>query len=294
MKIAFLGLGIMGSRMAANLAASGFELSVWNRTAARAVQFAESHAGVEVAASPQAAATGVEVVLSMVVDGPQVEAILLGEEGAAGGAGPGTIFVDCSTIGPEEARRIGGELQERSLTLLDAPVTGSSPRAQDGTLTIMVGGPEDAFGRVRPVLEAMGELIVHAGPLGQGQLVKVINNAVAASNAAVLGEALLVAKGAGADLDALIQVMAAGSGGSAMLNLKAEPMRRHDYSTLFKTDHMLKDVRLCLEAAQESGVRFPSAEATERILAEASALGHGDDDFAALIEPLERATKTLL
>lgn len=217
MRVAFLGLGIMGSRMAANLAEREFELIVWNRTAARAEEFAAAHADVEVAASPQAAAADVEVVVSMVVDGPQVEAILLGSEGAAAGAVPGTLFVDCSTIGATEARRIGAALDERSLTLLDAPVTGSSPRAQDGTLTIMVGGPDEAFERVRPVLEAMGSLIVHAGPLGQGQLVKVINNAVAATNAAVLGEALLMAQGAGADLDPLLRVMAAGSGGSAML-----------------------------------------------------------------------------
>ncbi len=290
MRVAFLGLGIMGSRMAANLVAGGFELVVWNRTAARAEEFAASHAGVEVAASPQAAATGVDVVVSMVVDGPQVEAILLGEDGAAAGAAPDTLFVDCSTIGPDDARRIGARLEERSLTLLDAPVTGSSPRAQDGTLTIMVGGPQQAFQQVRPVLEAMGSLIVHAGELGQGQLVKVINNAVAASNAAVLGEALLVAQGAGANLDALLQVMGAGSGGSAMLNLKADPMRRHDYSTLFKLDHMLKDVRLCLDAALEAGVPFELAQRTEEILATAAAEGHGEEDFAALIEALEHET----
>ena len=307
-RVAFLGLGIMGSRMAAVLARKGFELTVWNRTAARAEEFAASHAGVEVAASPQAAATDVDVVVSMVVDGPQVEEILLGEDGAAAGAGPGTIFLDCSTIGPEEARRIGSILQERSMTLLDAPVTGSSPRAEDGTLTIMVGGPEEGYQRALPVLEAMGRLIVHAGALGQGQLVKVINNTVAASNATVLGEALLMAKRAGADLDALISVMAAGSGASAMLELKAGPMREHDYTSLmragrdgreevrafFKTDHMLKDVRLCLQAAREAGIQFPAGESTEQVLSAASQLGHGEHDFAALIAALEETTGTQL
>lgn len=294
MRVAFLGLGIMGSRMAANLAGAGFGLTVWNRSAVRAEEFAASHAGVEVAASPQAAATDVEVVVSMVVDGPQVEAILLGDDGAAAGARPGTLFLDCSTIGPENARRIGAALEERSLTLLDAPVTGSSPRAEAGTLTIMVGGPEDGFERARPVLEAMGSLIVYAGELGQGQLVKVINNAVAVSNAAVLAESLLVAKRAGADLDALVQVMAAGSGGSVMLDLKAEPMRRHDFTTLFKLDHMLKDVRLCLEAAEAAGIGFDFAQRSEQILARAAADGHGEEDFAALIEVLEDATETHL
>ena len=130
---------------------------------------------------------------------------------------------------------------------MDAPVTGSSPKAEDGTLTIMAGGSPAAFERARPLFEAMGELIVHVGEVGQGQLVKVINNAVAAANTAVVAEALLAGKLAGADLDALVTVMRAGSGASAMLELKAGPMRAHDWSTLFKLEHMLKDLRLCLK-----------------------------------------------
>jgi 3-hydroxyisobutyrate dehydrogenase-like beta-hydroxyacid dehydrogenase len=169
----------------------------------------------------------------------------------------------------------------------------------------MAGGSEEAFARARPILEAMGELIVHAGPLGHGQLVKVINNAVAATNAAVVGEALLVAARAGVDLDALIEVMAAGSGGSTMLTLKAPPMRQHDYTTLFKVErsssgeevetvrpffkleHMLKDVRLCLEAGQAAGVPFQFAALTREILTAAIGRGLADADFSALIEVLE-------
>jgi 3-hydroxyisobutyrate dehydrogenase-like beta-hydroxyacid dehydrogenase len=288
MRVGFLGLGIMGSRMAANLAVQGFELTVWNRTAARAQEFAGAHPATEVAASPKAAAAGCEVVISMVVDGPQVEALLLGPDGAAAGAAAGTLFVDCSTIGASTARTLAAELGGRGHAFLDAPVTGSSPRAQDGTLTIMVGGERGDYERALPVLQAMGRLIVHAGPVGQGQLVKVINNAVAAANAAVVGQALLVASAAGADLDALVEVMGAGSGGSAMLELKAGPMRAHDYTTLFKLDHMLKDVRLCLDAAAEAGVPFASAQAAEQLLAAASELGYGESDFAAVLAALER------
>jgi len=295
MTVAFLGLGIMGSRMAANLAGKGFELTVWNRTAATAEAFAAEHDGVAVAASPQAAATGANLVFSMVVDGPQVEAVLLGQDGAAAGADTGTLFVDCSTIGVLAAQHLAAQLEQIGMRFLDAPVTGSSPRAQDGTLTFMVGGSDEDFERARPALEAMGSLIVHAGPVGHGQLIKVINNAVAAINAATVGQALLVGSAAGADLDALVKVMSAGSGGSAMLDLKAEPMRRHDYSTLFKLDHMLKDVRLCLEAAkEEAGVPFPAAAEVERVLREASDLGYGDQDFAALIEALEQTLQTRL
>ena len=287
-RVAFLGLGIMGSRMAANLVSAGYELTVWNRTAATAEKFVAEH-GATAATTPSAAAEGASIVFTMVVDGPQVESVLLGENGAADGAGDGTVFVDCSTIGPTASREIAERLRERGsgLALIDAPVTGSSPKAQDGTLTIMVGATDEQFVRVRPALEAMGELIVHAGPPGQGQMVKLINNAVAASNAAVVGQALLVGAGAGVDLDALVQVMGAGAGASAMLDLKAGPMRRHDYSTLFKLEHMLKDVRLCLEEGQALGVPFPSAAFAREILTAGMGLGHGDDDFAAVIEPLQ-------
>ena len=294
MKIAFLGLGIMGSRMAANLDKAGFELTVWNRTASTAEAFAAAHPTVSVAASPKAAAADADIVVTMVVDGPQVETILLGADGAATGARSGTLFVDCSTIGVAEALRIGGRLGELGMSLLDAPVTGSSPRAEDGTLTIMAGGSEADFARALPVLEAMGGLIVHCGALGQGQLVKVINNAVAAINAAVVGQALLTGSQAGVDLDALTQVMSAGSGASAMLSLKAGPMREHDYTTLFKLDHMLKDVRLCLEAARDSGADFPFAAETEQILNEASEMGYGEDDFGALIEAIQKSLRIRL
>jgi 3-hydroxyisobutyrate dehydrogenase-like beta-hydroxyacid dehydrogenase len=311
MRVAFLGLGIMGSRMAANLARAGHDLTVWNRTAATAQAFAAEH-GATAAATPIAAVAAADVAFTMVVDGAQVRQVLLGDEGAAQGAAPGTLFVDCSTIGPVHAQAIGAELAQRGLTLLDAPVTGSSPKAEDGTLTIMVGGEAQDYERIRPLLEAMGSLIVHAGPLGHGQVVKLINNAVAATNAAAVGQALLVGRRSGVDLDALTAVMAAGSGGSAMLDLKAGPMRNHDYSTLFtversssgeeirtekaffKLDHMLKDVRLCLEQARAAGVPFDFAQATEAVLTQASALGHGNHDFAALINALEDEAGTTL
>jgi 3-hydroxyisobutyrate dehydrogenase len=289
MRVAFLGLGIMGSRMAANLARSGVELTVWNRTASVAAEFCAEHRDARQASSPAEAARDSEIVITMVVDGPQVEHVLLGPEGAATAARPGTLCVDCSTIGPSATRTIGEQLSERGLELMDAPVTGSAPRAEDGTLTIMVGASDEAFERARPVLEAMGKLIVHAGPLGHGQLVKVISNSVSATNAAVVGEALLVAARTGASLDALVQVMGAGSAGSTMLELKAGPMRSHDFTPLFKLEHMLKDVRLCLEEGQAAGAPFSYAAQTREILSAAMGRGLGDQDFAALIEVLEGA-----
>jgi 3-hydroxyisobutyrate dehydrogenase-like beta-hydroxyacid dehydrogenase len=283
-RVGFIGLGIMGSRMAANLARAGFELTVWNRTAATTQEWAARH-GATVAATPQALASNSDVVVTMVVDGPQVEAVLLGEEGA--GHGPGLLCVDMSTIGPAAAREIAARLEERGVLFMDAPVTGSSPKAEDGTLTIMAGGEAADFERARPLFEAMGELVVHVGPVGHGQLVKVINNAVAAANTAVVAEALLAGARAGADLDALVRVMQAGSGASAMLDLKHAPMRARNYTTLFKLEHMLKDLRLCLDEARAAGVRTEMIEATEAILAEANERALGDKDFAALLEVVE-------
>jgi 3-hydroxyisobutyrate dehydrogenase-like beta-hydroxyacid dehydrogenase len=333
LRVGFAGLGIMGWRMAANVATAGFDLTVWNRTHAKAERFAAEHRAA-VAESPAALGRSSDVVITMVVDGAQVEEVLLGDAGVASAAGAGKrsgelLCVDMSTIGRAAARRIGAALEQRGIRLVDAPVTGSSPKAEDGTLTIMAGGEEGDFTRVRPLLEAMGSLIVHVGPLGQGQMAKLINNTVAAVNTAVVGEALLLARRAGLDMDALLAVMGAGSGGSAMLDLKARPMLEHDYETLFKLEHMLKDIRLCLYEAEAVGDGMAEAEAlgrgrmeaqgvgqgmneaealgqgvkkvgmtfaeeAERVLAEADAAGFGQQDFAALIEALERRSGTRL
>jgi 3-hydroxyisobutyrate dehydrogenase-like beta-hydroxyacid dehydrogenase len=285
-RVGFVGLGIMGSRQAANLARAGHELTVYNRTRATAEAWVAEHGGT-VADTPAAVGAASDVVISMVVDGDQVREVLLGEDGVAAGAAPGTLCVDMTTIAPGQTRAIGAELAARGLGMLDAPVTGSSPKAQDGTLTIMAGGEATDFARAEPLLRIMGALVLHVGELGQGEMVKLINNSVAAANAVTVGEALLVGERTGVDLDALVQVMGAGSGGSAMLALKSGPMREHDYATLFKLEHMLKDVRLCLDEGQAAAVPFAAAARAREVLVAAMARGHGDDDFAALIEALE-------
>jgi 3-hydroxyisobutyrate dehydrogenase-like beta-hydroxyacid dehydrogenase len=285
-RVGFIGLGIMGSRQAANLARAGFELTVFNRTREKAEAWAAEHRA-HVADTPADVAAASEVVVTMVVDGAQVEHALLGPQGAASAARPGALFVDMSTIAPSDTRRIGEALAERDIAFVDAPVTGSAPKAQDGTLTIMAGGAPRDVQRAWPLFEAMGELIVHVGELGQGEMAKLINNAVAAANAATVAQALIVGAATGVDLDALVRVMAAGSGASAMLALKAEPMRRHDYTTLFKLEHMLKDVRLCLEEAQRAGAPFPAAGAARDALTAGLARGLGEADFAAIVEAFE-------
>jgi 3-hydroxyisobutyrate dehydrogenase len=285
-RVGFLGLGIMGSRMAANVARAGFPLTVWTHTPGKAARWASEH-GARAAATPAEAARDSDIVVSMVVDGDQVAAVLTGDQGVIEGAREGLLCVDMSTIAPPQTRRIGAALSARGVRMLDAPVTGSSPRAEDGTLTIMVGGEPEDFERARGLLAAMGSVIRHVGVLGQGEMLKLINNSLAAANAAAVAEALLLAAATGIDLDAFVEIASSGSGASAQLELKSPAMREHDYKTLFKTAHMLKDVRLCLDEAQSSGVPFPSASHARELLIAASGRGHDEDDYAAIIEAAE-------
>jgi len=276
----------MGSRMAASLARAGHPVTAYNRTAEKAEAWAVEYGG-RVAATPRDAADGAAAVITMVVDGAQVEEVLLGEQGAVHGAAPGTLFVDCSTIAPADVRRIGAALAERGMGFVDAPVSGSSPKAETGTLTIMAGGSDDDFAAAAPYFDAMGETILHVGPLGHGQTVKVISNAVSATNAATLAQALVVGKATGVDLEALVAVLSASSSASTMVTLKAKPMLAHDYTPLFRLEHMLKDVGICLDESEAAGAPFPSAALARELYNAAMGRGLADEDFAAVLEAVE-------
>ena len=272
----------MGSRMAANLRRAGFDVVVWNRTPARAEEL-----GPPIAATPAEAASQAGLVITMVVDAPQVEAVLFGDDGAAAGAAPGTLVADMSTIAPGASREIAARLAERGISFLDAPVTGSRPKAEDGTLTIMTGGHAADFERARPAFEAMGSLVLHVGPQGHGSMIKLINNTVAAINAGAVAQAFVVARAAGVDPERLVDVMRAGSGASAMLDLKAGPMLSGDFEPLFKLEHMLKDVRHCLAEAEALGPGFGLGQAAAELYARAAGAGLGERDFAAVIAAAE-------
>ncbi len=284
--VGFVGLGIMGSRQAANLARAGYELTVFNRTRERAEAWAAEHGG-HVAASPREVAERADVVITMVVDGPQVEAVLLGEDGALAGARAGTLFVDMSTIAPATARSLARSLAEAGHAFVDAPVTGSSPKAEAGTLTIMCGGAEADVERARPLFEVMGEKVVHAGEAGQGQAVKVLSQGVTAVNCATLAQALTVGRRTGIDLEALLEVMTGGSADSTMRALKGRPMLEHDFEPLFKLEHMLKDVHLCLEESRSAGASFPFAALAGELYSAGVGRGLGQQDFAAVLEVVE-------
>jgi 3-hydroxyisobutyrate dehydrogenase-like beta-hydroxyacid dehydrogenase len=285
-RIGFLGLGIMGSRMAANLVRAGFQTTVWTHTPGKAERWAAEN-GSTACATPAEVAQSSDIIISMVVDGEQVSSILLGPGGVMEAARPGLLCVDMSTIAPPDTRRIGAALAAADVRMLDAPVTGSAPRAEDGSLTIMAGGERKDFERALPALETMGELIAHVGELGQGEMLKLINNAVAAANASAVAEALVLARAGGIEIDDLIRVVSSGSGASTQLTLKAASMAGHEFAPLFKTAHMLKDVRLCLREAEKAGAPFPAAAHARDLLTATMGRGYGDQDYCAIIEAVE-------
>jgi 3-hydroxyisobutyrate dehydrogenase len=285
-RVAFCGLGIMGGPMAANLVRAGFELSVYTRTREKAERFAAEH-GASAAATPREAAEGASTVITMVPDAPEVEEVLLGEDGAVHGLAEGGLAIDMSTIAPTAARAIGERLEADGAAFLEAPVSGSRPKAEDGTLTIMVGGEDADFERARALFDAMGELIVHVGPRGHAQLAKLLTNTMGAIHAAALAESVLAVEAAGVDPDAFLEVAAGSAGNSTVLGLKGRPMFERDFTPLFKLEHMLKDVRHCLDEARALGVELRLGSMVEPLYAKAAEEGHGEEDFAAVIRAIE-------
>jgi 3-hydroxyisobutyrate dehydrogenase len=281
-RVAFCGLGIMGGPMAANLARAGFKLSVWTRTGEKAERFAAEH-GARAQSTPAEAASGADALITMVPDSPQVESTLFGADGAAGALGRGALAIDMSTIAPSAAKAIGERLAEGGIDFLEAPVSGSRPKAEDGTLTIMAGGERVPFERALPLFEAMGERIVHVGPRGHGQLAKLLTNTMGAVNAAALAEAVRVVERAGIDPERFLEVAGGSAGASTMLTLKGRPMFDDSFEPLFKLEHMLKDVRHCLEEARALGVELRLGAVAAALYARAAQEGHREDDFAAVI-----------
>jgi 3-hydroxyisobutyrate dehydrogenase-like beta-hydroxyacid dehydrogenase len=282
-QVGFIGLGIMGSLQAMNLAKAGYELTVFNRTREKAEAWAAEHGGT-VAGTPREVAAASGVVITMVVNGEQVTEMI---EAALPGAREGTLFIDMSTIAPATARALAERVRGEGHAFVDAPVTGSSPKAKAGTLTIMCGGAPEDVERARPLFEVMGEKIVVCGEAGQGQAVKVISQAITAVNCATLAQGLLVARQVGVDVEKLLETMDGGSSDSTMRALKGKPMLEHDFSPLFKLAHMLKDVQLCLAEARTAGGTFPFAGLAAELYGAGMGRGLGEQDFAAVLEVVE-------
>lgn len=280
MNVAFIGLGTMGIPMALNIINAGFDLTVHNRT--REKEEAPANAGARRAGSPREAAAGAEVVITCVSDTPDVEAVILGENGVVHGAEAGSIVVDMSTISPSATRQIAEALGEKGIKMIDAPVSGGSEGAQKGTLSIMVGGEAEDLEKVDPVLRAMGTTITHIGPVGAGQLTKAINQIVVGGTFWSVAEGVILGIKAGLDMDKVIQAVGGGAAGSWALSNRSKNMIKNDYPLGFKVELHRKDLNIALEIARELGVTMPLTAYLEQVETGLIARGHADEDLSAV------------
>ena len=282
LRVGFIGLGIMGSAMAMNIYKKGFPLIVYNRTRSKAEPFAKL--GVPVANSPREVAEKSDVVIDMVTDAPDVEEVLFGRDGVVYGAHPGLIVIDMSTNSPEYARYFAKRLAEYGIEFLDAPVTGGDVGARQGTLTIMVGGKREIFERVRPVLEAMGKTIIYAGDVGNGQMLKLLNQIVVGIDMLAVAEAMALAKKAGIDMDKLFTVLSTGAANSFTVQYYMPKMMKGDYEPGFRAAHLKKDLRYALETANKLGAPLPGTAITLELYNALVAKGLGDKGTQALLK----------
>ncbi len=278
MRIGFIGLGTMGAPMARRLVEAGHDVTVHNRTREREEPLAAL--GAKRAASPRACAEGAELVVTMVSDTPDVQAVVLGEQGAALGMERGSVLVDMSTIAPATTRRIAAALAEHGVAMLDAPVSGGSEGAERGTLSIMVGGEAAALERARPALEVLGTTITHVGPSGAGQVAKAVNQTIIAGTYAAVAEGMALALAAGIDVEAALRALGGGAAGSWVLENRARNMVEGSYPLGFRTRLHRKDLGLALAAARELGVSLPVAAYVEQLETSLVKRGYGDEDVS--------------
>ena len=283
--IGFIGLGIMGRGMAQNLLKAGFPLTVWNRTRSRMDELVA--AGAQAGNSPADVASQSEITITCVSDTPDVQAVILGESGAIRGAPAGSLIVDMSTISPQVTREIATSLAKANLHMLDAPISGGSEGAVNGTLSIMIGGAADQVERARPAFEAMGKTITHVGEIGAGQTVKIVNQILVVGNMLAAAEAMLVAEAGGLDLQKALQAVEAGAAGSWMLSNRAPQIFVRDFRPGFTIDLQQKDLRLALEAADQLGVPLLATSLINQLYKTLQLQGLGGEGNHALVKALE-------
>jgi len=284
--IAFLGLGIMGLPMAGHLLNAGFRLTVYNRTASRTLDLVQ--AGARQAVTPSEAARGADYVISMVTDGPDVEQVLFGSDGAVQGARPGAVFIDMSTISPETARSVSDTLSHHRIEFLDAPVSGGDVGARNATLTIMVGGKQEVFEQARPVFEALGKRITYVGPTGSGQVVKACNQVVTAVNLLAVCEALVLAEKNGIDPQVMIHVLAGGASQSWSLENLGPRIVKGDFAPGFMVKLLQKDLNIVLSQARRYNIALPGTALVQNFLEDNAVHGEASEGTQALYKALKR------
>ncbi|QQZ14379.1 MULTISPECIES: 2-hydroxy-3-oxopropionate reductase [Rhodococcus] len=284
--IAFIGLGIMGSPMACNLAKAGHQVVGYNLIPDRTAALVE--AGGTAADSIAKAVAGADVVAVMVPDSPDVQAVLTGEDGVFEHAPAGALIIDFSSIRPDVTTALAAQATERGFRLIDAPVSGGEAGAVNAALSIMVGGAPEDFESARPILDVVGKTVVHVGPNGSGQTVKAANQLIVAGNIQLLAEAIIFLEAYGVDTAAAVEVLGGGLAGSAVLNQKAQKMLDRSFEPGFRIDLHHKDLGIVTSAAREAGVVIPLGAVLAQLMASARANGDGGLDHSGLLRGVER------
>lgn len=279
-RVGFIGLGTMGAAMAANIARGGFPLTVWNRTPGKAGPLLAL--GASEAEDPADVGRSSDIVVICVSDTPDVEAVVFGPNALAAGLRDGSLVIDCSTISPSATRTIAERLRNQGVAFLDAPVSGGSEGARDGTLTIFVGGEATDLDRARPVLERIGRTITHVGPIGAGQVTKAVNQVMIAGTYLSVAEGIVLAIRAGLDPSTVVAALAGGAARSWVLENRSERMIANDYPLGFRVALHRKDLGIALALAREVGAALPVAAWCEQVETALVATGHGDEDLSAV------------
>ena len=286
-KIAFLGMGVMGYPMAGHIAAAGHDVTVYNRTTAKAEAWAAQHGGRH-AATPAAAANGADFVFCCVGDDPDVLSVALGDDGAVPAMQQGAVFIDNSTVSADVARQLYAAGSAAGVMTLDAPVSGGQAGAENGQLTVMVGGDAAGFDAALPVMQCYGARVVHMGAAGQGQQAKMVNQICIAGLVQSLSEGLNFAIEAGLDTDKLLEAISGGAAQSWQMVNRGHTMVKGEFDFGFAVDWMRKDLRICIEEAKRNGALLPVTEIVAGYYAELSADGHGRNDTSSLIRRLAK------
>ncbi len=292
LKVGYIGLGIMGKSMARNIMKTGYEVVVHNRSR-ESVNELVGEGAIE-GHSPADVASRVDVVFTNLPDSPDVELVALGKDGIIEGAHEGLIYVDNSTIKPATARKVGEKLAEKGILMLDAPVSGGDVGAQQGTLTIMVGGAEEALEKVMPVLEAMGKTITHVGGAGDGQIAKAANQIMVAAQMVAMGELLVLAQKAGADPEKVVQAIRGGAAGCWTLDNKPQRLFSGNRGPGFKAYMQAKDLGIIMDTAREYGIPLPSAAVHTQLYNAMLEMGMADLDNSAVLGVIEKLAGTEL
>ena len=284
-KVAFIGLGVMGYPMAGHLAKNGFEVTVYNRTGAKAEQWVEEYAGKQ-APTPALAAADAQIVFACVGNDDDVRAISSGPDGAFSAMAGGSIFVDHTTASAEVARELAAKSAGKDIAFLDAPVSGGQAGAQNGVLTVMVGGSQETFDQAKPVMDSYARAVGLMGPVGSGQLTKMVNQICIAGLVQGLSEGLDFASRCGLDVDQVLEVISKGAAQSWQMENRGQTMNRDEFEFGFAVDWMRKDLGLCLEEARRVEGRLPVTALVDQFYAEVQAMGGGRWDTSSLIRRL--------